>query len=144
MKCNGSTAIEQDVQASQGIVHMPTGLLGFENVKNYVILGSGEEAPFLWLQMMDEPKLSFLVVEPHFVMEDYQPDVSEAETEFLGVQKAEDAWVLNIVTMHRDGHATVNLKGPILINRHTLMAKQVVPLNAATYSLQHPLSVVKS
>jgi flagellar assembly factor FliW len=34
----------------------------------------------------------------------------------------------------------VNLKGPIVVNRHTLVAKQVVPHNAADYSVRHPLS----
>lgn len=120
---------------------MPAGILGFETVKNYELLGSREEAPFMWLRMADDPNLAFLVIEPSFVVESYQPDVSETEVEFLGLSSAEDAWVLNIVTLHGDGQATVNLKGPILINRHTLVAKQVVPLNAADYALQHPLPI---
>jgi flagellar assembly factor FliW len=135
--------MEQDVQAApSGVLRMPAGLLGFEHVKNYELLGSREEAPFMWLRMEDDPNLAFLVIEPGYVVEDYQPDISEAEVEFLGLSNADDAWVLNIVTLHNDGKATVNLKGPILINRHTLVAKQVVPLNAPEFSLQHPLPVV--
>jgi flagellar assembly factor FliW len=143
MKCAETNVIEQEVQAvpSGGVLQMPAGLLGFEHVKHYVLLGSREEAPFLWLQMADDPNLSFLVVEPSYVLDNYQPEVSEAEVEMIGLKSADDAWVLNIVTLHRDGHATVNLKGPILINRRTLAARQVVPLNAAEYDLQHPLPV---
>lgn len=118
---------------------MPAGMLGFETAKEYVLLASPEEAPFLWLQMVDGPRLSFLVIEPSYVLEDYQPEISDAEVEFLGLKSSDDAWVLNIVTLHRDGQATVNLKGPILINRHTLTAKQIVPLNAARYAVQHLL-----
>jgi flagellar assembly factor FliW len=118
---------------------MPAGLLGFENNKNYQLLGSPEEAPFLWLQMAEEPKLSFLVIEPAAVITNYQPDVPETDVAELGIESAEDALFLNIVTVHRDGKGTVNLKGPILVNRRTLMAKQVVPLNASQFSLQHPL-----
>jgi flagellar assembly factor FliW len=140
MKCAESNVVEQDVQATpKGVIQMPSGILGFEHVKNYVLLGSREEAPFMWLQMAEDPSLSFLVIEPSYVTDTYQPDISETEVEGLGLSRAEDAWVLNIVTLHRDGNATVNLKGPVLINRHTLVAKQVVPLNAADYSLQHPL-----
>jgi flagellar assembly factor FliW len=141
MKCAESNLAEQDVQTNSSVIQMPVGLLGFEHVKSYVLLGSREEAPFLWLQMAEDPNLAFLVIEPSYVQDNYQPEISDAEVEFLGLQNSEDAWVLNIVTLHPDGAATVNLKGPILINRHTLIAKQVVPLNAATYSLQHPLKM---
>jgi flagellar assembly factor FliW len=142
MKCAETNIVEQDVQTTpKGVLQMPGGLLGFEHVRNYELLGSREEAPFMWLRMVDNPNLAFLVIEPGYVLDDYQPDISEAEVEMLGLTRAEDAWVLNIVTLHSDGQATVNLKGPILINRRTLVARQVVPLNATDYSLQHPLSV---
>lgn len=143
MKCAEKNVIEQDVQAvpNGGVIQMPAGLLGFEHVKNYVLLGSREEAPFMWLQMADDPSLSFLVIEPGYVIENYQPEISEAEVEVIGLKSADDAWVLNIVTVHPDGQATVNLKGPLLINRRTLAARQVVPVNAADYDLQQPLPV---
>jgi flagellar assembly factor FliW len=50
--------------------------------------------------------------------------------------------VLNIVTLAQDGRATINLKGPIVINRKTLVARQVVPVNALHFNLHHPLPVV--
>jgi len=34
----------------------------------------------------------------------------------------------------------VNLKGPIVINRRTLIGKQVILNNASRYSLHHPLA----
>jgi flagellar assembly factor FliW len=43
------------------------------------------------------------------------------------------------VSLRGDGRATINLKGPIVLNRQTLIAKQVIPLNATTYSVAHPL-----
>ena len=42
-----------------------------------------------------------------------------------------------------NGGATVNLKGPIVVNRHTLRGKQVIPTNAPKFALQHPLPVAK-
>ncbi|MEJ0091179.1 MAG: motility-associated protein [Limisphaerales bacterium] len=40
---------------------------------------------------------------------------------------------------------TVNLKGPLIINRHTLAGKQVIlaNANATDYSVQHPLPVAE-
>ena len=40
-----------------------------------------------------------------------------------------------------DGHATINLKGPIIVNRAALKGKQVIPRNVSSFSLQHPLRV---
>ncbi len=128
--------------ADQGVIRLPGGLLGFEQAKNYVLLGSPEEAPFLRLQMNEDPKLAFLAIDPSVAVEDYQPDLSDEDTQFLALEKPEDALLFNIVTLHRDGTATVNLKGPIVVNRRTLIGRQIIPLNSAEYSLQHELGAV--
>jgi flagellar assembly factor FliW len=124
---------------SENVIHLPGGLLGFERIKKYVLLSNPEEAPFLWLQMLDDPNLAFLVVSPCAVLADYQPELSEEDTHFLGLHTPQDALLFNVVTLHADGRATVNLKGPIVLNRFTLIGKQIVPRNVADYSLGHPL-----
>jgi flagellar assembly factor FliW len=63
--------------------------------------------------------------------------------EFLKLKQADDALLLSVVTIHDDQRATVNLKGPIVINRHTHIAKQVIIANAAMYSVAHPLPVAE-
>ncbi|HAV63757.1 MAG TPA: flagellar assembly protein FliW [Verrucomicrobiales bacterium] len=124
---------------TENVIHLPGGLLGFERIKKYILLSTPEEAPFLWLQMLDDPNLAFLVVSPCAVAADYQPEISDEDTDYLGLQSPKDALVFNIVTLHPDGHATVNLKGPIVLNRFTLIGKQLVPKNVADYSLSYPL-----
>lgn len=124
---------------TENVIHLPGGLLGFERIKKYVLLSTPEEAPFLWLQMLDDPNLSFLVVSPCAVVSDYQPELHDEDSDFLGLQSPKDALVFNIVTLHPDGKATVNLKGPIVMNRFTLVGKQIVPKNVADYSLSHLL-----
>jgi flagellar assembly factor FliW len=49
--------------------------------------------------------------------------------------------VLNIVTVSRSlpPTATVNLVGPVIINRRLGIAKQVVLANHSRYSARHPL-----
>lgn len=136
---NGAASNKDD----QGVIRLPGGLLGFEQAKDYVLIGCAEEAPFLRLQMNDEPKLTFLAIEPSQAVEDYQPDLSEEDTRFLKLEKPEDAMLFNIVTLHRDGTATVNLKGPIVVNRRTLIGRQIIPLNSSEYSLQHALGTAK-
>jgi flagellar assembly factor FliW len=123
------------------VIQLPFGMLGFEQVKRYVLLAKPGEEPFMWLQMVAGPKQSFVVLPTRQVLPDYQPDISAADVEFLGLTCPEDALVLNIVTLKGAGQATVNLKGPIVINRHTLIGRQVIPENAPHFSLRHPLPV---
>jgi flagellar assembly factor FliW len=148
MKSSKTTVMEQPVEQiqpaqestpNQGLLTLPMGLLGFEQHKRYALLASPEEAPFLWLQMAGDPNLSFLVVSPSAVVDSYQPDLCDEDVAFLGLEQAQDALIFSIVTVHPDGQATVNLKGPIVVNRRTLVGKQVIPRNAANYSLQFPL-----
>jgi flagellar assembly factor FliW len=120
-------------------IQLPYGLLGFERVHNYVLLTRPEEEPFMWFQMVAETKRAFLVVPPHFVVANYAPDLSELDVAFLELSDPSEAFVLNIVTMRGPGEATVNLKGPIVINRRTLTGKQIIPVNAAEYAIRHPL-----
>ena len=122
------------------IIRLPFGLLGFEHVKEFSLLANPDEAPFMWFQMHDDVRRAFLVVPPHLVMPSYQPDISDDEVDFLGLSDPADAFLLNIVTLRGPGKATVNLKGPIVINRHSLVGKQVILNNAAQFSLVHPLA----
>ena len=123
----------------ENIVHLPLGLLGFEQIKKYVLLSEPGDAPFHWLQVLDDPRLAFLVLSPFEVVPDYAPDIDEEVVHFLQLSSPQDALVFNIVTLHPEGHATINLKGPIILNRHTLIGKQVVPTNAANFPLQYLL-----
>jgi flagellar assembly factor FliW len=125
----------------KGVVVLPYGLLGFERVKNYSLLTNPDEAPFLWFQMLQDPKHSFLVVPPGAAVPDYKPDLDDKDVEFLELADPSDAFLLNIVTLRPGGEATINLKGPIVINRRTWIGKQVIPVNAAQLSVSHPLPV---
>lgn len=126
---------------NENMISMPLGLLGFEQVKKYVLLVTPEEAPFMWLQMLDAGNQGFVVVQPTAVLPGYAPDIAQADIDFLNIQSSSDALILNIATV-RNGQATVNLKGPIVINRHTLVGKQCIPANVAEFALQHPINPV--
>jgi flagellar assembly factor FliW len=126
---------------SQSVIQMPQGLMGFEQYKEYLFIANPSEAPFYWLQVATEPEQALLVVSPFLFQPDYQPEVGPEDARVLGIQEPRDATIACIVTIRSGGKATVNLKGPIIINHQTLVAKQVVPANALQYSLQHPLPV---
>ena len=120
-------------------LRFPCGLLGFEQVKQYKLHAFPDLHPFLWLEAQDGNGLCFLVVPPSYVVEFYSIELSDEDVGFLGLSEPDDALVLNVATFHPDASITVNLKGPIVYNRHTFVARQVVPKNAAALSIKHPL-----
>ena len=126
------------------VLHFPLGLLGFERIKRYQIVSDPQEAPFSWMQVIGRTRLAFLVVSPFLAIPNYLPSVSAEDAAFLELQSPDDAGLYGIVTLKSGGQATINLKGPIVFNRHTLRAKQVILTNASEYSLQHPLPTANS
>jgi flagellar assembly factor FliW len=144
MKCAEMIETEMPVAARRDAVRMPNGMLGFEEIKDYVLLSNPEEHPFAWLQVQDNIALAFVVIDPFIALPEYQPDIPQADVEFLKLKQADDALLLGIVTIHNDQRATVNLKGPIVVNRHTHVAKQVIIANAAAYSVTHPLPLAEA
>lgn len=128
---------------SETVIHLPAGLLGFEQVKRYVLSSVPGEEPFQWFKDESNPALAFVVISPFEVLPHYSPDLPTEDVNFLELESPEDALLLNIVTLRRAGRATVNLKGPIVINRFSLIGKQVILANAADYSVQHPLPTVQ-
>src|SRR3954467_9032149 len=133
-----STELECVPVNSENVIQMPSGLLGFENLKRFVLLSNKDEAPFSWFQVIDDASLAFLVLSPFEAIPDYQPEISDEDAAYLGLKKSDDAIIYNIVTL-RPGNATINLKGPIVINRFSLRGKQVVLQNASKWSVRPPL-----
>ncbi len=139
MKCVNSTEPESLAATVCCDVRMPMGMLGFEQIKNYLLVSNPAEEPFRWLRVKDNPSLAFVVVEPFLAAPDYHPDIPAPDVEFLGLTGPGDALLYSIVTLHAGSRATINLKGPVVINRNTGVGKQVILANAASYSVQHPL-----
>lgn len=132
---------ERLIVPKDSVIRLPMGLLGFEQMKEYLLLSDPEEEPFMWLQVVGDANLAFLVVCPFPLAPAYQPNLMADDVEFLGLKSPGDALVFSIVTVRNSQQATMNLKGPIVLNRSTMVGKQVIPTNAADYSVQHPLPV---
>jgi flagellar assembly factor FliW len=145
MKCAETIELETPVMPTAiNSVRIPTGLLGFEQIKDYVLIAKPGEEPFAWLQVQDNSALAFVVIDPFMVLPEYQPDIPTLDVEFLGLKNSDDALLLGIVTVHSARRATVNLKGPVVVNRHTHVAKQIIITNAADYSIDHPLPLAET
>ena len=144
MKCDNTIDTETSQAVTGCKVRLPMGLLGFEQIKDYLLIVNPAEEPFRWLQVQDNPAIAFVVIEPFIVLADYHPDIPQQDAEFLGLKSPAEALLFNIVTVSGTSRATVNLKGPVVINRTTGIGKQVIIANAADYSIHHALPVAEA
>lgn len=120
---------------------LPGGLIGLEDATRFELLINEEEEPFMWIRAVERHELGFVVIEPSAILNDYDVEIADDDAKGLEIQGADDAIVLNIVTLKDDDieSATVNLIGPIVLNRRTLKGKQVIAANYMKFSARHPL-----
>lgn len=121
--------------------HLPKGLIGIEEATRFELLVNEEELPFMWIRCADQHELGFVVIEPAQFVSDYDVVLNDDDVAFLDIQDADDAILFNIVTI-KDGSieaATVNMIGPIVVNRRSLKGKQVIVSNYLKYSARHPI-----
>lgn len=120
---------------------LPQGLIGFPAHTTFELFTDPEQHPFRWLHLHGPETIQFVVIEPGGVIPDYELELFDEDAASLGISGAEDALILNIVTVSRSlpATATVNLVSPVIVNRRTGLAKQVVLSNHAHYNVRHPL-----
>ena len=133
--------LETDTQTDFVEIRFPAGLPGFPHVHMFRLNPWGPPgSPYLLLKAVDDPDVGFVVVPPWVFYPDYEFDLDDATAERLGLVVADDAIILAVVTLRdRPDEATLNLLGPIVVNRHTHEAAQVV-LPTTTYSVRAPLA----
>lgn len=114
-------------------------LLGLEGSTRYAVNPLGPDwEPYTSLVSLDEPALAFLVVPPGVLFEDYVIEIPEEDCTQLELEDANDVLVLVIVRRRGVPTPVVNLVAPIVVNRRTRMAAQVV-LQESGYGLTVPV-----
>ncbi len=123
-------------------LHVPAGLLGFPERKEYQILNHTRAAPFRWLQAIENPPLVFAITDPFIFVPDYQVEITPTDLQELGGNDANQFLLCAIVTLPgtTSPDLTMNLQGPVLVNHHNGWAKQLVLINSL-YHTHHPLLV---
>lgn len=105
----------------------PDGIPGFPSATRWVLSDLVDGGAFQLLQNVDDPALSMVVGVPSLFFPDYAPDLADADVHALGIESPEDAVLLCSVTLPEDGQGpTMNLLGPLVVNRHTRVGRQVV------------------
>lgn len=108
------------------------GFLGFEEYKRYVLLTDPKTPPFCWLQSIEEPNLSLIIMDPFLFKPDYTLNLDEL-IHAWGWEDVDprDLTVYVVVNFSKEDpekQITANLLGPIIINPKTQeMVQAVIP-----------------
>lgn len=123
----------------ENIITFENGILGFEDLKEFVIVDIEECLPFEWLVSVKDPLIAFPILNPMPFFTDYNPMQSINDLTSLNIKDKKSVEVFCTVTLgNNPSNVTINLKGPILINMKNKKGKQFV-LIEDYYSLHHPL-----
>ncbi|GBD07612.1 Flagellar assembly factor FliW [bacterium HR21] len=113
------------------IFHFPAGLIGFEQLKDYILVGSPDMEPLRWLIAVEDPTVGLPVLLPWYVLPHYElPAAYTDVTTYVP---------LVVVTLAAQAtQITVNLKAPIVLNIRSRQGQQLI-LPGDRYSATHPL-----
>ena len=123
-----------DVEVDEkNIYEFEYGLPGFEDLRKFTIItdDSGEtEAPFCWLQSLESPEISFIMMDVYSIVPDYNPLVYDDDLESIGEIEGDNLLIYNIVVIPQIvSKMSVNLKAPVVINLTTKKGRQVIVKN---------------
>ncbi len=118
------------------VINFTQGLYGFEEYRRYVIV-EHKDSIFNFLQSVDEPWLSFVIVMPELILPSYQVVLEAKSVEELQLEDSDVGQVYVILTIpDRITEMTANLQAPLVINPKSNLAKQVILMDGK-YQIQH-------
>jgi len=121
----------------EDVILIPQGVLGFAEYTKFCLVDPGDETLILWLQSLENPHISFPVLEPKIFMPDYVVHLSGMELRELKLENVSQSAVFTILTIPEDVSAmTANLKAPLVINLKEQLGKQVI-LQENEYNIKH-------
>lgn len=131
--------IEYDPAA---VLTFPEGLIGFENLREFVVMPNEKEGPLFWIQSVEDPQVALVLTDPTNFFLDYKVAPEAQERDKLGIDQDAACFSLVVVTVHPDRKITLNLAAPILFAPSSNKALQVILENSG-YDIQTPLPVVE-
>lgn len=119
-------------------VHFPEGLIGFEHLRDFIVMPNEKEGPLFWIQSVDDPQVAFVLTDPTNFFLEYRVKPDTRECQKLGIQPKDNCFCLSVVTVPQDRKITLNLVAPILFSPDSNRAIQVI-LDNSPYNTRTPL-----
>jgi len=121
------------------VISFADGLLGYESCTRFVVAENRQLTPLHILQSVDQPEVSFLVLDPRILVPNYYQSIPSKVWRSIDVTKASQmlALVTAVITSNIED-CSANLASPLVINYETMKATQVI-LTDSQYSVMHPM-----
>ncbi len=115
------------------------GILGFENLKEYILVDLKECEPFKLLQSLEDEDVGLIVVSPFEFLKNYETKLNTEEIKRLEIRSEEEVTLVTTVTLNSDPKKiTTNLKAPLIINISNNLGEQII-LDNSDYKIKHLL-----
>ncbi|MFA5535675.1 MAG: flagellar assembly protein FliW [Bacillota bacterium] len=116
------------------------GLLGFEHLKNFLLIPFEGNPAFFWLQSVEDGRIAFLITDPFWFFPDYGLEIDEELKGNLQITERKQVVVYTICTVPGTNikAMTANLVGPLVINVDNRQGAQYI-LNDYKYHTKHNL-----
>jgi len=125
--------------AKSDIISFNSGLPGFENLEEFILLPLAEESPFIIMQSVEDPDIAFVTVEPGNLIQNYEFEISNKTEKNLKIESVSNLLILNIITLKDDfKNSTANLSAPIVINLEEKLGQQVI-LDDQRYQVRYKI-----
>ncbi len=127
--------------ASDDILTFNEGLLGFSDLRKFVILDDPNDEIFAWLQSCEDANIAFPILEPELFMDAYKAVLTKTDLEMLDFTQPGSAGLryFSIVTIPEDPTLmTANLKAPVIVNIEKRTARQCV-LQDNSLAIKEPI-----
>jgi flagellar assembly factor FliW len=100
------------------VFYFDNGLLGFEELRRFVLIHEEETAPFKWLISLEEPEIGFPLLSPWHLDIEYDPGNN---------YNLEKLVFFNVITLEDElGRMTANMKAPIILDVFEQTGLQVI------------------
>lgn len=105
------------------IYRFGSGIIGVPSIHEYALIPI-EDSPFYILHALDK-QISFIVIEAHQAVDDYNFAISDEVVDLLAVEQADDIAVMLIVNIQQE-QFYLNLKAPILLSPNSQQGCQYI------------------
>lgn len=121
---------ELDIEAKY-IFNFKDGLLGFEELSEFVLISEEETVPFRWLISIEQPAIGFPLLNPWLLDANYEPGMK--------IDMNKDVLMVVVTLEDEKGLMTANMKAPIIFDIANLTGKQLI-LTSDKYSTNYVIN----
>ncbi|MDR1309608.1 MAG: flagellar assembly protein FliW [Deltaproteobacteria bacterium] len=123
----------------ESVITVLGGIIGFPALVRYVLIQRPSDAPFYWLQSLDDPSMALVLVNPTLFKTDYDPPLPEGLRDELRAGPGEiSLFAIVTIPAGRPQDMTANLLGPLALNPSSRLARQLV-LDDRHYTHRQPI-----